>query len=216
MNKHVLDILKKQPLLEIQIPYTEDREESFLKLQNEFLRQIGVIGDGSLFYLSSDSTSKSMSIGKKRNYLYEEAVGIFVVQWDSDDWILDNGLELIINAIKSNLEADCITFEEYVNMDGVEYKSNHSIEYGDWEGDGQKELWDGFHFHRTPFMKSVIKTEIAKSVPVPHIRFGEDHQWAQALKPFLKTEVHIPEQIYRYIHNSTPSHERYGFDKDKT
>ena len=84
------------------------------------------------------------------------------------------------------------------------------MDYGDWEGDGQKELADGFHYHRTPFMKSVIKTEIARSVPIPWIRFGEDHQWSQALKQHLKTEVHIPEDIYLYQHTSTDFNERYG------
>ena len=127
---------------------------------------------------------------------------------DSDDDIADNKIELILEAIKQ--EPDCITFQEHCMINGVLFKSNHSLGYGDWEGDGQRLLVDGFHYHRTPFMKSVIKTDIARSVPIPHIRFGEDHQWAQALKPHLKTEVHIPEDIYFYQHTSTPHNERYG------
>jgi hypothetical protein len=117
--------------------------------------------------------NREMTIGEKRERLYGMAHGLYSWQIDSDDLIADNAIELILEAIKQ--ETDCITFEECVNIDGREYRSNHSLEYGDWEGDGQKELWDGFHFHRTPFMKSVIKTEIAKSVSIPHIRFGEDH-----------------------------------------
>jgi hypothetical protein len=62
-------------------------------------------------------------------------------------------------------------------------------------------------------MKSVIKTEIARSVPIPKIRFGEDHQWAQALKPHLKSEIHIPQDIYFYQHQSSDFSERYGFTK---
>lgn len=98
-------------------------------------------------------------------------------------------------------------------MDGIIYRSNHSIHYPDWEGDGQKEFPDGFHFHRTPFFKDVIRTEIARKIPIPHIRFGEDHQWAQALHPFLETEVHIPEDIYFYQHQSSDFNTRYGYDK---
>lgn len=79
-------------------------------------------------------------------------------------------------------------------MNGTTYKSNHSLQYNDWEGDGSKELKDGFHFHRTPFYKDVIKTEIAASVPFEKISFGEDHAWAKAIKSKLKTEIHIAER----------------------
>ena len=90
----------------------------------------------------------------------------------------------------------------------------HSIEYDDWDGDGVKVFQDGFSFHRTPFMKDVIKTDIAKSVQVPDLRFGEDHQWSKLIKPLLKTEHHIPEQIYHYIYISNQTfEERYGYDK---
>jgi hypothetical protein len=58
----------------------------------------------------------------------------------------------------------------------------------------------------------VIKTEIARSVPFPPIRWNEDEQWAAALKPHLKTEIHIDEELYYYIHNSQPEefNSRYG------
>lgn len=154
---------------------------------------------------------KKISIGEKRERLYSLANGTYSFMIDDDDSIAPNAIELILNAIKSNPDADCITFEEYIDIDGKIQRSNHSLKYGDWNNNE-----DGFDYVRTPFMKSVIKTEIAKSVPIPHIRFGEDHQWSQALKPHLKTELHISEQLYRYIHISSPHNERYGLDRQET
>lgn len=153
---------------------------------------------------------KILTIGEKREILYNGCSGLYSWQIDDDDDIADNAIQLILEAIKSNPEVDVVSFEEFVSIDGKEYKSNHSGSYSGWEGDGQKEFDDGFHFHRTPFFKSVIRTELAKSVPIPHIRFGEDNAFADSLHPLIKSEVHISEPLYRYIHISSPHNERYG------
>lgn len=171
------------------------------------------LNEGHQIELIALKDDKIITIGEKREKLYAQATGLYSIQIDDDDELAPEALHRIREAIKSNPEVDCITFEEYIDIDGKIEKSNHSLTYGDWEGEGGKELWDGFHYHRTPFFKSVIKTNIAQSIPIPRIRFGEDHQWAQLLKPHLKTEIHIPQQLYRYIHISTPHNERYGFDK---
>ncbi len=214
-----------QPLLSILIPTVVGRESQVENLLNKIKgdkawKEVKVIngryeahfgenlGEPIWFQIYKDD--KLVTIGEKRQDMYNDSNGMFSWQIDDDDDIAINAIELILEAIKSNPEVDCITFEEYCNINGIEYKSKHSLEYGDWEGDGSKELTDGFHFHRTPFMKSVIRTDIAKSVPVPYIRFGEDHQWAQALNLHLKTEIHIPQQLYKYIHQSTDFNTRYG------
>lgn len=152
---------------------------------------------------------KKNPIGAKREYLYQICSGEYAVQWDDDDDIADGGVAEILSAAKN--KPDCITYQERVIMDGVEYKSNHSLCYSGWVGDGSVELSDGFHFWRTPFFKSVIKSAIAKEVPIPHERFGEDNMWADALRPMLATEIHIDKQIYLYNHVSTPFDKRYGF-----
>lgn len=200
-----------QEILSIVIPTTPDRRESTLKLIKEIKRQIDEFMAWGLVTVNTYEDNKELSIGEKRHIMYEEAKGKYCWQIDSDDWIYHDAIKLILQACKQ--EPDCVTFQEHCDINGQIFKSNHSLSYGDWEGDGQAELWDGFHFHRTPFMKSVIKTEIAQQVPVPFLRFGEDHEWSKKIKYKLKTEVHIPEYIYQYIHQSTPHSERYGFDK---
>jgi len=195
----------RDTLLCIQFPYTKERKDDLGKLLTELTRQIDENGYHELICMQLDDRGKEVSIGEKRNDLYQRAYGKYVVQWDSDDWIHPQGLKLIIEALQNNPDVDCCTYEEFIDIDGKIQRSNHSLKYGDW-----CDKFDGFDYCRTPFMKSVIKTEIAKSVPIPHIRFGEDHQWAQALKPHLKTEIHIDEQIYKYIHRSSNHNERYG------
>lgn len=197
-----------QPLLSILIPTVVGREAQYENLTRILHPQLKDYWPDNGVQIMYDKDNKEMTIGEKRGFLYSRASGLYSWQIDDDDSIAPNAIELILEAIKSN--RDCITFQEHCSIDGVIFKSNHSYMYADWDGDGQKLLGDGFHFHRTPFMKSVIKTEIARSVPILHIRFGEDHQWAQALKPHLNSEVHISEDLYFYQHTSTDHNERYG------
>lgn len=213
-----------QPLLSILIPTIVGREETFDRLchaihpglkftdENKFTGQFGIYFGAYEVCVIMDN--KEMTIGEKRTKLYNMAKGVYSWQIDDDDDIANNAIEKIINAINFSLSLmipiDCITFEEYVSIDGKEFKSNHSKDYGGWEGDGSKLLEDGFHYHRTPFFKSVIRTELANSVPIQPIRFGEDHAFANDLHPLIKSEVHISEQLYRYIHISSNHNERYG------
>jgi hypothetical protein len=160
--------------------------------------------------------NKEMTIGEKRNILYACSQGLYSVQWDSDDFMKEDAIKLImerINPDKTLYKGDCITYGEYCSIDGQYFLSNHSIFYGEWEGDGQRLLEDGYHYHRTPFFKSVIKTEICQAVQVPAIRWNEDEQWANAIKPLLTSEVHIPEYLYLYNHVSSNPEERYGLNR---
>ena len=152
--------------------------------------------------------NKQNTIGAKREYMYSLANGLYSQMTDDDDELAPNAIELILNAIKSNPEIPCITFREKCMMNGVYKSSNHSIRYSQWM-DNQ----DGFDYVRSPFYKDVIRTDIAKSVPFPHIRYNEDEQWSKALKPFLTDEIHINEELYHYIYNETNHNERYGLDR---
>jgi len=193
------------PLLSILIPTIIGRENEFSLLRSK-IEKLRVKKEVELLYCIDN---KEMTIGEKRGLLYENAKGVYSWQIDDDDTISDDSINLILKAIESN--QPCITFQECCYINGERYTSNHSLKYDDW---GEKQ--DGFDYVRTPFFKSVIKTEIAKSVPIPNIRYGEDHEWARALKPHLRNEVHIDKELYIYQHNSKPEdhNERYGFNND--
>lgn len=208
-----------QTLLSILIPLTPERKNIVHDLLRKFGAFIGLrymADDGEWVQYTSDEDSgieiiichdnKILTIGEKREKLYSLARGLFSWQIDSDDNISDNAIELILNAIKSNPEVDCITFRERCMMNGEYKTSNHSLKYSQW-----MDRSDGFDYVRSPFYKDVIRTDIAKSVPFEHIRFNEDERWSKALYPNLHTEIHINEELYYYIYNPKESHEiRYG------
>lgn len=195
-----------EPLLTIQIPYTEERQNDFWALCKTIDKQRADIRD--IVELQWDGTGKEMTIGEKREKLHQRANGKFVWQIDSDDSISDGAIAKIIEAIKSNPEVSCITFRESCMMNGVYKRSNHSLMYSQWMDNS-----DGYDYVRSPFYKDAIRTDIAKSVPFPHIRYNEDEQWAIALYPHLKDEIHIDEELYFYIYNETNHEQRYGFDR---
>lgn len=214
----------KQPLLSILIPCTPDRCEDVIKLINCINDQVGITelheyaykenvkiergisknGDVEIVIVTD---AKIMTIGEKRELLYNYfATGLFSIQVDSDDLLAPNAIELILEAIKSNPEIPCITFKEKCMINGEYKSSNHSILYSQWM-DNQ----DGYSYVRCPFYKDVIRTDIAKSVPFPHIRYNEDEQWSMAIKPLLTDEIHIEEELYYYFYEPKETHnERYG------
>jgi hypothetical protein len=211
-----------QPILSIMIPTVVGREGELGKLLKTLIDQIydewengrqvftedGVfkalrLGDIEIVSCKDD---KTMSIGEKREMLYQKSNGRYAWQIDDDDSVAHDAIELILEAIKQ--EPDCITFLENCMMNGAYKRSRHSLDYDKW-----RDNYDGYDYTRSPFYKNVIKTEIAKKVPFRRIRWNEDEQFSYDLLPHLKTEVHIPKEIYFYQYTSTDHNERYGFDK---
>lgn len=190
-------------ILSILIPTVWERQEQFNKLYS-FLQNILDLEDlNEQAELVTYCDNKEMTIGEKRGILYSDARGIYSWMIDDDDCIPADAITSILEAAK--MDPDCITFEERVIIDGVESRSNFSLQYADW-GENQ----EGFDYVRTPFFKTPIKTSICRKVPIPHIRFGEDHAFARAIKPLLHSEVHIDKQLYFYTHVSSDHKERYG------
>ncbi len=147
---------------------------------------------------------KEMTIGEKRNKLYRMARGEYSLQIDDDDNIHHLAMPYIIDELKDN--PDCVGYKELCIYDGKRVESsNFSIKYGGWADNV-----DGFNHVRTPFFKTPIKTRLCLQCPVPHSRFGEDHEFSRMIRPLLQRENYIDEFIYHYIHNSTPHNERYG------
>lgn len=191
-------------ILSICIPTTIDRAHFFTRIKSELNRQIKAEGLMEEIEILSVADNKEMTIGEKRNLLYAKCKGEYAWQIDDDDWIHPEGIRLIIGAAKE--KKDCITFSEVVMWDGNKLESsNFSLKYNDWNN-----KQDGFDYVRTPFFKTPIKTEICKKVKIKDMRFGEDHAFAKDIKPLLKSETHINDFIYWYLHYNTPFKERYG------
>jgi hypothetical protein len=194
-----------QPLLSILIPTVFERQESFNKLKAFINYQINEYDLHDQVEVLHLVDNKEMTIGEKRNKLYQMANGIYSLQIDDDDSIHHEALPLIIDELKAE-DCDCVGYKELCIFDGKRVESsNFSIKYGGWADNV-----DGFNHVRTPFFKTPIKTRLCLQCPAPHSRFGEDHEFAKAIYPLLVKENYIDEWIYVYQHNSTPHNQRYG------
>ena len=210
------------PLLSILIPVTPDRLEICQYLVKKIGFNFGLhhfvndtewvqawVSENEEVELIVYNDQKVITIGEKREKLYDYSLGLFSWQIDSDDDIADNAIELILNAIRSNPEIPCITFKERCMINGQYKSSNHSIRYPQWMDNS-----DNYDYVRCPFYKDVVRTDIAKSVPFPHIRYNEDEQWSMAIKPLLTDEIHIEQELYYYNYEPKDTHEeRYGINK---
>ncbi len=196
------------PLLSILIPTVVGREEKFNKLKS-FLewQQWQDINLGKQIEIIIQSDNKEISIGEKRNQLYKKAKGLFSWMIDDDDWVHYDAVNIIAGKIIANLSADCIGFKELCIYNGKKVESsNFSLKYKEWADD-----FDGFNHVRTPFHKTPILTKICQEVGVKDMRYGEDHQFAKDVYPFLTNEIYIDEFLYHYRHNDSEVHnEKYG------
>lgn len=193
------------PLLSILIPTVHERIEQFKKLEEYINDQIGAYDLEGKVEVISLADNKEMTIGEKRNKLYQKANGVYSWQIDDDDWIHYQAIPLIIDELMND-SPDCVGFKELCIFDGKRAEtSNFSLRYPGW-----MDNYDGFSHVRTPFFKTPIKTRLCLQCPAPHTRFGEDHEFAKAIYPLLQTENYIDEFLYIYQHNATPHNERYG------
>jgi len=131
------------------------------------------------------------SIGKKRNELMEAALGDYVAFVDDDDMVSEDYVEKVLTALES--DPDC------ASLTGIIYFANgrsaifdHSIEHEQWYQGS-----DGIYY-RTPNHLNAIKRSIANKVVFEDLSFGEDKRFSDKVKPFLRTEVRIPGEIYYY------------------
>ena len=179
-------------ILTIAIPTIEERREQFDALKKYIKRQM--IGFESEVEIISACDNKEMSIGSKRDALYGMARGKYTVMVDDDDSIGKDYFKLVIPALKKN--PDCVGYKEHVNWDGQKRGSIFSLRFKEWEN--CRPPRDGIWYHRTPFIKTPIKTEICQRVGVKDMRYAEDHDFAKRVYPHLKTEYYIDEFLYYY------------------
>lgn len=192
------------PTLTICIPTIVGRERQFNALIESIQAQAGDYPVDILSYCDN----KEISIGAKRDILYKEAQGEYVVQFDDDDSCTPDFIPVVFKYLQDR--PDCVTYLERVIENGIERISCHSNRFKEWGSHVE-----GYHYVRTPYFKDVIKTEVCKAVGVADMRYGEDHEFSIRLKAsgLIKTEAHIDRVMYVYTANplTVKQHaERYG------
>lgn len=196
-------------ILSILIPTVVGREQMFNALFNGLQEQVVSGGYGDRVEVLSLKDNKEITIGEKRNRLYEMASGKYAVQIDDDDEVAGNFVNRVVWALRHDV--DCVGYHEYGTGMGRPFRSDFSLRYRDWRSATNSDLICGLFRHvRTPFHKTPIRTEIAKSVKFADMRFGEDHEWSKRIYPLLHTESYINDIMYYYRYQSQPHNVKYG------
>jgi glycosyltransferase involved in cell wall biosynthesis len=195
----------RAPILTICIPTVIGREDSFNLLYEHLNNQIKEYKLRGKVEILSLCDNKEMTIGVKRQKMYEQARGEWAVQIDDDDMVPFYYLQKVMEALKE--KPDCIGYQEYCTWNGTkDTLVNHSLQYEQWADN-----FDGYGHVRTPFFKDPIRTVLCVQAGVPDMRFGEDHEFAKRIYPLLKKEVYIKEVMYQYrFVNNMTHNQRYG------
>ena len=163
--------------------------------------------------LTDPAPRGAISIGFKRNALYQRAAGSHAVSIDDDDWVPNDYVRTILAALES--DPDCVGHYELVEGVGrwpeLAVWTNAAVA---WAKGGQAVRY-GASYVRTPFHKTPLRTSIALQIPFKDMGLGEDHDFSKRLKAsrLVRTEVFIPRALYYYRYrNDEPVGEfgRYG------
>jgi glycosyltransferase involved in cell wall biosynthesis len=181
-------------LLSVLIPTLETRAAMYKRLREEIQRQIEESNSAGLVEVLSLRDNGTGTIGAKRNQLIGEARGLFVVFIDDDDTISKNYIKRIIETIRDNTNADCISFVGEITFRGKHpRKMVHSIKHKDW-------LCSNGEYVRPPCHITPIRRQIAASYRFASKDIAEDMDWAlrMSLDGVLKREVVLDEVLYFY------------------
>lgn len=148
---------------------------------------------------------RSMPTGTKRNELIARASGEYFVQIDCDDTVPIYYVNELLKAMES--KPDVISFQGHMLTDGAN-RRNFTIKLG------ERYEERGGHYYRYPNHLCCYKKSVVQHVKFQPIWVQEDYNWATEVrqKGLLRTEVHIPLQMYCYDFDSkkapSPNHAR--------
>ncbi len=181
-------------MLSILIPTLTARSELLSKLLNKFAVQIDAAAPSDKpdveVVISEDNGEQS--VGAKRNYLLNEAKGLFVVFVDDDDEVSDDYVFQIRNAILEHPDVDCIGMRAIMTTGGrhprpVVYSRSYQ----------RPETRDGMYL-RPPQHLTPIRRSIAVRHKFPDLNLGEDALWAKSLYNDIQSEYFVDKVLYHY------------------
>ncbi len=184
--------------LSILIPVHTAHLSMFLELLKHLEKQINdlcVQGEVEILF---EIDSGEITTGAKRNLLLEQAKGDFIVTIDADDWVADCYVEEMLKAVSTG--CDCVAINGTYTKDGKDeiqwFLSKDNI--NTTISVGGKNV-----FMRTTNHITAVRRELALKAKFTDKSFGEDSDYSNALKPYLKTEAVINSPLYFYRYVST-------------
>ena len=142
-----------------------------------------------------EADSGEKTTGEKRNILLGKATGKVICYVDDDDFVNEQYVALILQAIRNNPEADCCELHGVMYRDFMAPKKfHHSLKNGpEWRQDPST-----LTYLRGPNHLSPVRIELALKAGFDKITIGEDRLYAQRLFPLLKSESPIDQVLYYY------------------
>lgn len=179
--------------LSILTPACWERADKLRTLQLELKSQIDQCPPGTVEHLVL-LDNRTRSVGLKRQALVDAALGDYIAFVDDDDWIAQDYIPALLSGIESG--ADVITFEQQVYVNDQQGKVVMRL-------GAEDQVWKpGRITQRNAWQVCAWKRSIAEIGVFPDIMDGEDLAWLRQIRPFAKTEHHIPSILHTYRFNS--------------
>jgi len=167
-------------------------------IENNYQKEVEILVD------ADDNTF----LGTKRKLMLSKAQGLFTCAIDDDDWVSENYVKLIVEAIKKHPQIDNLAINGIITVDGENPKKwIISCHFEDW-------FEEDDIYYRTPNHICPIKTELVRIANFDEVAWGEDYPFSQRVKSLLKKEIEIAEPLYIYQFSTTGSLHDYQ-DKKK-
>ena len=194
-------------ILTITIASVSIRKDMLATLLAELNRQIIENGYEKDVEILVDDNDKRF-LGTKRKEMLSKAQGLFTCAIDDDDWISENYVSRIVEAIKKNPLIDNVGINGVITIDGENPKKwIISCHFEDWF---EKENV----YYRTPNHICPIRTELVRIAGFDDVAWGEDYPFSQRIKPLLKSEVEVEEPLYFYQYSVNGSLHNYQEEKN--
>lgn len=195
--------------LSITIPSLPSRLDKFSSLFTKIQNQIPN-GSKEIEILSLID-NKNMSVGRKRQALFQLARGDYVCQIDDDDGVSDNFIDSVIKAIESEKGIpEVINYKQKCDIDGntlyvqssIKYPTTNSIIRVD-----EKTLTRTIY--RFPWHWSCWRNDIAKKGQFYDCNGVEDSVWPQLMKEIVSVEYNIDEVLVYYNFRTSQTESPY-------
>lgn len=194
--------------LSILIPTLHKRKAMLDKLISFLKNQIESNNLTTEVEILSDHNAR-ITTGAKRNTLLKKAKGDYVIFLDDDDWVHDDYVKELVNAIRK--DPDVITFNGYMTTDGAKRVDFTLFLGGKYQA--KKNSRGIEYYERFPNHIVCFRRKIAIKYKFPDITHGEDIVWACNVNGHtykngeiiynthqspLNTSVHIDKDMYHY------------------
>ncbi len=184
-----------KPLLTICTPAIFERAESAAKLAEEISNQIAKakLGPENVEHLVLFD-NRSMTVGEKRQRLFDSARGEYVAFVDDDDWILPGYVASVYNAaMKSG--ADVVTFKQACFFNGhkgiIDFRIGNPDDY----------FVPDIEVRRGPWHICAWRKELVVTCRFRSCNYGEDYAWALQARALIRRGAHIDKVLHEYHHD---------------